>query len=352
MSFKIIYGDICEMKVDSIVNSLGTNIKILGGICKDILSKSKSREIYDLVNTDKKVNVFDIFVTGAGELNTNHVIHIVSPYKMDDDENLSLLKNAYDLVIKEAIKRKYKSIAIPFLGTGANGYNRLDVYQAATEVGKKYTEDDTNQDIEIILTIYNKKAEKERRLIDSRRRPSNIMGNICGLDDLEDILDERCCEVEEFKSNIVSNKSYMQKNVMASMTMNGIFSLMDFDEMCNPEGAIKTPFNLVEEYMSQHDIDQKYFYAEAYDKDYASKLRTGARKLQKYALYRIAIVLALPRTVFLQLMSFAGFSFSPIDKLDVWFYNYYLENNIEPDQGHFIDKYYDELPEVNKIFKA
>lgn len=131
------YMDITKVKADAIVNSLGTHIKEFSSICHAIYHASKSKELEDYISKTSTGKIFDIKVTDAGLLPSNHIINIVMPYKHDDNDN-EMLKKAFSLVVDEAIERKYKSIAIPYIGTGANGYNYEDINQTLNEVMLDY----------------------------------------------------------------------------------------------------------------------------------------------------------------------------------------------------------------------
>ena len=306
MAFKIIFGDICKVKADAIVNSLGTNAQILGAVCRKIYERSKSIEIKKLLWEKTNNKVFDIFITDAGKLPAQNVIHIVSPFKYSDTNENSNLQKAYDLVICEAINRGYKSIAIPFLGTGANGYKNSDVYSAATTVASKYvTEDGMNEVIDIILVNYNSK-DKDISLEEAMMRRNRIN-------------DERLmmCGAKKTQNNL-----YMPSHVKNSTRLNTIFSTMSESEMFIPLDNIKYPMDFIDQYMSQNNISKSEYFKDVLSKDNSSRCRTGKRTLKKKDIYRSCVFLGWTNTVLLQAMSYAGYSFCPTDKGDVDFVKY------------------------------
>ena len=127
------YMDITTIDTECIVNSLGTDIQEFGMICRSIYRASESKELKDYIDNNPEGKIFDIKVTDAGKLPSKHIINIVMPYK-NFDENNQQLKKAFEFVIDKAISLKYKSIAIPYIGTGANGYSYEDIHQALNDV--------------------------------------------------------------------------------------------------------------------------------------------------------------------------------------------------------------------------
>jgi len=335
MAFKILYGDICKMKSEAIVNSLGIDARVFGQVCKNIVEKANSEEIYKLVSTKRNNNIFDIFITDAGRLKAEHIIHIVSPFKHQDDRHKSALKKAYKLVIEEAIKRGYKSIAIPFLGTGANGYEKNDVYEAATTVAKDYMSDDDNSSdiIDITFVIYDKESYgynpyeiRERRFYKLRNNEAVVKNG--------------------YYDDIIKNNTYsLSKSIIDSMEMNRIFDMVNKDEMFIPEDYVTCVVDFIDSYMKQHNIRPIELHSNGVSKDKMSKCRLGKRIFKKYEIYRTGVILGWNRTVFLQAMSIAGYSFSALDDGDILFHDYLLK-------GKLIDNFllfWEEYPELENI---
>ena len=154
------YMNIVESDCDCIVNSLGINTNVFGAICKSIVNAAKSNDIEKMLKEYPTGKVFDYHVTNAGVLKPKKIIHIVMPFKKNDKDNKDL-KKAFSLVIDEAISLGMKSIAIPCIGTGANGYSKKDIYDAIDDVMFKYI---YTPDIEIeIQSIMYGTTEKQKR---------------------------------------------------------------------------------------------------------------------------------------------------------------------------------------------
>ena len=93
MPLQVKYDDVTTYKVDAIVNSLGVYGNVYGKLCKNIITKAKDDELKAFI--DKQHNsIGTVLVTTAGNLNCKNIIHVVTPFKKDDDRNNSLLIKA------------------------------------------------------------------------------------------------------------------------------------------------------------------------------------------------------------------------------------------------------------------
>ena len=126
MGFVILSRDITKEKVDVIVNSLGIVTNHYGAICKSILHASKSKELQKLIDDKNgKIEVGDMFFTDSYGLPAKKILHLVTPFYEFDKEY-----TAFETAIRDLLNlcraSGYKSISIPVLGTGANGYNPIE----------------------------------------------------------------------------------------------------------------------------------------------------------------------------------------------------------------------------------
>lgn len=330
MAFKIIFGDICKMKEDAIVNSLGVNAKSMGTICRNIVSCASSDEINELINTKTKNSIYDIFVTGAGNLPSKNIIHIVTPFKCYDDEENSSLKKAFKIIIEKAIEMKFKSIAIPFIGTGANGYKNSDIYSAVTSVVTDYVDDNPiNDKINITLAIYNKKSEDRIR----KEYPED--GKL--IEVYPNIQSRRISNLNQMEDSCVE-PVYMPSQVKHSIDLNKIFYKANREDMFIPEDRITTPMDFIDCYAESNKIKKKDFDF-IISKDHASRCRLGQRTLTKREIYKCTIYFGWTITMCLQLMTFAGYSFTPLDKIDILFVEYLLLKKKAKNYYDFIDNF-------------
>ncbi len=128
MPFKISEEkDITLCKVDAIVNSVGTETTVLGGICRSILLKANSSELHKIIEDANNVYyVGEFFVTKGYNLPAKQIIHLISP-NFENDKDYSVLKDCLRRILNECKKQHFKTVAIPKIACGANGYDGKNI---------------------------------------------------------------------------------------------------------------------------------------------------------------------------------------------------------------------------------
>ncbi len=140
MGFKIIRGDITKIECDAIVNSVGLETPDYGRICHDVITNSKSQELRDFIDDlDGDASVGDVFVTKGYALPAKNIVHLICPH-FESDPDLTVFQSAVRKVLLTCKEKEFKNIAIPVFGTGANGYNRPDVYNLLTFMCSAFVE--------------------------------------------------------------------------------------------------------------------------------------------------------------------------------------------------------------------
>lgn len=141
MSFEIRPLDITQVKCDVIVNSLGVreSVKVYGAICKSIVKAAKSSELESEINSHAAdANPGKLYITKGYNLPAKNIIHIVTPY-FSKDEQMLALEFVYKLALMTAYKKGWKHIAIPIIGTGANGYPHAYVLKMLTALVEAFS---------------------------------------------------------------------------------------------------------------------------------------------------------------------------------------------------------------------
>ena len=149
MPFHVIPGDITEFNGDAIVNSLGTNTKRYGKICRNVMEGINDENIKKYIDSLGELKPLTIVGTKQGHLPCKKVIHVVTPYKKDDPDNKKLLQ-CYRNAIDYAINLGLKSIAIPLIGTGTNGYSKYDSSEALNKASSEIIAKEDQSGISII----------------------------------------------------------------------------------------------------------------------------------------------------------------------------------------------------------
>lgn len=303
LSYK--YMDITKSKSECIVNSLGTHVKVMGNICHAIYETARSKELEDYINKNSIGNVFDIIVTSAGKLPSKHIINIVMPYKYEDTNN-ELLRKAFSLVIDKAIELKYKSIAIPYIGTGANGYDYDDIHEALNDVMFNY-QYKQGIEIDIISVRYhslNKKRNvRDEEMIKERRLRGGYSTSFCIKNDYT-----------------IDNVGKIQDVIRRNYNK---YDELKVDVLCSPADFIRAAIKKCGGYSKVPRMNV------ILNNNSRKNIASFKKNIKKEEIYSTAVVLKLNFTQIIQYMEISGYTFSPStkDNLDINIFNYIVNND-------------------------
>lgn len=302
MEFELLCGDITKSTADAIVNSLGIDGRVYGKVCEAIINASKSSELKSFIDAKTNNAPQEIFVTDSYNLPCKQIIHIVAPFKHLDDKKFTNLKKAYLNSINKAIELKCKSVAIPFIGTGANGYSRGDVFTAATSL---ITENYGSKKlpIKIYLIVYDNSLK-------------NINSPII--------------------SNIDRNRTpfypkQKDPNLVNMLRINELaFKYFKESDMFDPKCEIIYPVEFAMLIKENNDLPKGYLCTSAFDSFQISRFKKG-RYMSKMDVFKLAIVVKMNPTEFLQFMTYAGYSFDSRSKIDRQFFTYIKNGRLPND---------------------
>lgn len=329
MPFKIKFADITKYKGDAIINSIGLDGRVHGFLCKAILKTADSKELTSIVNSKTKNKVGDIFVTKGYHLPCSNIIHVVSPFKDKDTDN-KVLMNIYQSIIDKAIELGYKSIALPFLGTGANGYLDSDAYDAVTSVCADLVEREEQKDIEILdVTLIVKGNQKlmmqqeERDFHIERLKASNMYDEAFEYEyesknqKMIYGVHLHSTTLEQFKKNPEGHK--LKRNAYKCVNL---YSSLNSKEFMVPEMLpYDCDYEFVDDYINQKNMSDKVLAKHGLDRRLKGKFRDGQR-LKKIDIYRIGFSLDMPKEIIVQFMMMCNYSFNPQDELDLFYIDY------------------------------
>lgn len=303
VNLKTKYMNIIDSDADAIVNSLGTTTSDYGSICKSIVENANSLEIIKMLDEHKKGSVFDIFVTDSGKLKSKYVIHIITPHKEEDHHN-QMLKKAFSLVIDKAIEFGLSSIAIPYIGTGANGYSKEDVAVVMNKVLFEYQYKD-NIKIDIISIVYNSTSDNIE-FVDKERL---ILG-------MRYALREKEHKEGLYKFTI---PKYYSNDEKTQLILESIDKYYKGEDEFIPSKNFDNPIDYMRDYRrqkkiystTQSEIDQSL------SRPNQTKVSSGERQVKKREIINIAISCRMNFTEFVQFMLFTGFFISTNSTGDV-----------------------------------
>lgn len=351
------YMNIINCNYTCIVNSLGPTTNVFGAICKAIVGNAKSKEIEYMLEKHPKANIFDTFITDSGNLPSKHIIHIVMPFKKDDHHNENL-KKAFEKVIDLAIKEGYETVAIPFIGTGANGYEKSDVHEALDDTMFKYQ---YKKDIKINIISINYNSTKTQKYFPNKEIEEHYRQQ--RLTHEKEICESgRFADSEELYIPLITNKSRgMHKVNIEELLEMEEYQLDTCDEPTIQVGVVSRLIGALYNESDEFDLDmvfrpvdflveyrkdKGYFETDEvthifgdYDNDSSKKtnkykdvianIKKGKRKISKYETFRIAIALKLNFTQTIQFMMLSDYNFSPLskDNIDYEVFNFMIHND-------------------------
>lgn len=109
------------MKVDAIVNSANMFFSKGGGVCKAIHDKGGFELTEYCYRELKPGDYCDVKASPGFALPAKFVVHVITPkYKYDPD--CLQLKQAINNVVDDVRDCGFKTVALPLLGAGHNGY--------------------------------------------------------------------------------------------------------------------------------------------------------------------------------------------------------------------------------------
>lgn len=337
MAFSVEYGDAVTYFGDVVLNSLGTNGAVYGKLCRNVIKGINRKDIKDMIDARKNMPIGEIIETQAGDLNCKHVIHIVTPFKKQDDNKCTALRNAYKSVIELAIKRGYKTIGLPFIGTGANGYSDKEVYDVLIDLLSEISEQEESEEKEIINAtiiaylspepIAKKQAQCRREFVLNQEISHELVGK--------------------------HDEKYMQKVKNEYNDPHSIYAIASFMGDIYPEDMffpIYPPnqngyfkhFDFIWDYCNQKDINHKKALKE-YECHKRQKV-SMQYTLSKLDVYRFTVLLNLNKSEFVTFMTICGHMPCPDSKLDMFFMDYMNGLYGDPRKQHT-------LLDMDKLFR-
>jgi O-acetyl-ADP-ribose deacetylase (regulator of RNase III) len=123
---RLVQGDITRESVDAIVNAANSSLAGGGGV-DGAIHRAGGPSIMEELNAIKRMQpgcpTGSAVITGAGNLNAEHVIHAVGPrYRNGQDGEGELLAGAYRTSLQLAAQAGAKTVAFPSISTGIYGY--------------------------------------------------------------------------------------------------------------------------------------------------------------------------------------------------------------------------------------
>ena len=147
--------DLTTFTGDAIVNSLGAGdfIRRAGRIYYSIINASNDATALMNEVSEKGQNLpfGSVYLTDSFGLPCKKIIHVITPFRRFDRDNSQIAK-CYEDLLQLAWDSGLRSISVPLIGTGANGYRSDIVASIARRICYRFAEE--HPEMEVFFNIY------------------------------------------------------------------------------------------------------------------------------------------------------------------------------------------------------
>ncbi|XP_065107600.1 protein mono-ADP-ribosyltransferase PARP9 [Paramisgurnus dabryanus] len=152
-------GYIEDEKVDVIVNTVGDNLDLSGGLISQAILKKAGRKIQDEIYGKKRRHIAkgDVFETRGYKLNCAQVYHTVCVHRSEYGSTQVLSKVVFDCLMKAV--SAYKSISFPAIGTGNLDFNKQDVAKIMMDAVAAFATQNPGKSLDINFVVFPKDGE-------------------------------------------------------------------------------------------------------------------------------------------------------------------------------------------------
>jgi O-acetyl-ADP-ribose deacetylase (regulator of RNase III) len=138
MDFSVVQGDIAAQSADALVNAAGTSLQMGSGVA-GALRRGAGREINEEAVSKGPVDLGEVAVTDAYDLDTQYVIHAAAmPHYGDGQATRESIRAATRNTLERADELGCESLVIPALGTGVAGFDLEEGARIICEVIDAY----------------------------------------------------------------------------------------------------------------------------------------------------------------------------------------------------------------------
>ncbi|MGI6007509.1 MAG: macro domain-containing protein [Ruminococcus sp.] len=168
MPFRIVQGDITEMKTDAIVNAANSCLAMGGGVCGAIFSAAGPAKLKKACDAIGRCSTGQAVITEGFDLPAKYVVHAVGPvWQGGGFGEKELLSSAYQNALALVKEKRCGSIAFPLISSGIYGYPVEEALETAVSAIKEFLR---REEMEIYLVIFDRHTME----LCTRLYPENI----------------------------------------------------------------------------------------------------------------------------------------------------------------------------------
>lgn len=306
MAVKYILNNITKLKVDAIVNTTNASLNGSGGVDYAI-HKAAGELLFQLTSNLEKLETSKAIITPGFNLPCKYIIHTVGPIYIDGKYNeVQLLYQTYQNVLKLALENDVKTIAFPLISAGSHRFPKQLAIEVATVAINEFLE---THDMKVYMVLFNKNTYDQ--VIDSKY--NNVLKYI-----VKNFVDEEINQLRtEFKSSTLETPKKVYKEHSKSYIDTAPTLVNIKENFADRLAKIMYDNNLRNKDVYYHaNIDKKLF----------SKIYSGNHPSKKTAIL-ITLALKLNLDDSLDLLGRAGYTLSPSIKEDL-VVKWHIENNL------------------------
>lgn len=150
MPFRLVKGDILNVKADAVVNAANNLLMCGGGVCGAIFAAAGEKEL-SVACADKGFCETGSAVITPGFALSRYIIHAVGPlWKGGNEGESEKLHSAYISALRLAQQNGVQSVAFPLISSGIYGYPKQEAFIVAKRAILEYLKD---CDLTVILVL-------------------------------------------------------------------------------------------------------------------------------------------------------------------------------------------------------
>jgi O-acetyl-ADP-ribose deacetylase (regulator of RNase III) len=161
MEFRVVQGDIAARSADALVNAAGTSLQMGSGVA-GALRRAAGEEINEAAVAEGPIDLGEVAVTDAFDLDAEHVIHAAAmPHYGDGQATARSIRAATRNSLATAESLGVESMVLPALGCGVAGFEYEDGVGIIAEVVDEW-DATTLEDVRLIAYSDDEFATMER----------------------------------------------------------------------------------------------------------------------------------------------------------------------------------------------
>lgn len=157
MSFSIERNDLAVVKADAVVVAANENLQITGGVGLAVAKAAGIEKLQAACDEIAFCSCGCAVATPAFDLDSKCVVHAVGPSWHGGEQNeVNLLRSAYDSAFDIALAQGARSIAFPLISAGTYGFPADVALTVAREAARVFL--NQHEDVKLKLVLYSREA--------------------------------------------------------------------------------------------------------------------------------------------------------------------------------------------------